>query len=976
MDYEQRLIAAAKYVFDGDTRAAAEAQVNCSDIGVNATLKPHQIEGLSWLIRRYLTGVNVILGDEPFNCYWQMGLGKTLQAIAFLSYLKFCQGLHGPFLILCPLSVTDGWVSEVTKFAPKLKVLRYVGDKQYRRALRREMYEHVEKQSSSPNVQSLPFDVLLTTYDIALIDQDFLCQIPWYYAVIDEAQRLKNPSSVLYNVLREHYIMPRRLLMTGTPIQNSLTELWALLQFCMTSIFGTLEHFCATFKEGGDPFSGKGAPIVKDKFKSLKYILGAFMLRRTKSRLIETGTLSLPPLTEITLMAPLATLQKRVYLSILRKELPKLLALSSGTSNQQSLQNIVIQLRKACSHPYLFAGIEPEPYEEGEHLVQASGKLIVLDRLLQKLRNAGHRVLLFAQMTHTLDVLQDYMELRKYPYERLDGSIRAEERFAAIRSFSQQSVIGSSNSEASHDSAFVFMISTRAGGVGLNLVAADTVNLPYNSRSILNFFEVKFSPFFCIIFLFSVDLEDESDRDYGYDCGAVQLDHATGNYKLRDSFSIRIVEWKALQERYIPFQITLRRQTFRKVIFYEQDWNPQVDKQALQRAHRIGQMNHVLSINLVTERTVEEVIMHRAERKLQLSYDVMGEDATDKEGKDMVGVAAGDLRSVVLGLRMFDPTTESEESSDQLDRSKVNAIVEKVIAFRHGGRSETEGGKVEINSENVLSEHVYVTRSPSSKEFEPILDEASYLSWVEKLKETSETCHNSALEEQNKRSLPKEKHLKMESIRKKAEEKKLARWKAEGYESLSVKDVVCPADGNILSDSGSVHFVYGDCTQPSKVSPSESSIIFSCVDDSGNWGHGGMFGALAKLSSRIPSAYERASEFGDLHLGDLHLIEVTEGDDEENKVADTRLWVALAVVQTYNPRRKVPRSGISIPELEQCLSKASFSAARNFASIHMPRIGYQDASDRSEWYSVERLLRKYAALYGIKIYVYYFRRSS
>ncbi|XP_024961390.1 probable helicase CHR10 isoform X1 [Cynara cardunculus var. scolymus] len=867
MDYEQRLIAAAKYVFDGDTRAAAEAQVNCSDIGVNATLKPHQIEGLSWLIRRYLTGVNVILGDE-------MGLGKTLQAIAFLSYLKFCQGLHGPFLILCPLSVTDGWVSEVTKFAPKLKVLRYVGDKQYRRALRREMYEHVEKQSSSPNVQSLPFDVLLTTYDIALIDQDFLCQIPWYYAVIDEAQRLKNPSSVLYNVLREHYIMPRRLLMTGTPIQNSLTELWALLQFCMTSIFGTLEHFCATFKE-----AGKGAPIVKDKFKSLKYILGAFMLRRTKSRLIETGTLSLPPLTEITLMAPLATLQKRVYLSILRKELPKLLALSSGTSNQQSLQNIVIQLRKACSHPYLFAGIEPEPYEEGEHLVQASGKLIVLDRLLQKLRNAGHRVLLFAQMTHTLDVLQDYMELRKYPYERLDGSIRAEERFAAIRSFSQQSVIGSSNSEASHDSAFVFMISTRAGGVGLNLVAADTV------------------------------------------------------------------------------------------IFYEQDWNPQVDKQALQRAHRIGQMNHVLSINLVTERTVEEVIMHRAERKLQLSYDVMGEDATDKEGKDMVGVAAGDLRSVVLGLRMFDPTTESEESSDQLDRSKVNAIVEKVIAFRHGGRSETEGGKVEINSENVLSEHVYVTRSPSSKEFEPILDEASYLSWVEKLKETSETCHNSALEEQNKRSLPKEKHLKMESIRKKAEEKKLARWKAEGYESLSVKDVVCPADGNILSDSGSVHFVYGDCTQPSKVSPSESSIIFSCVDDSGNWGHGGMFGALAKLSSRIPSAYERASEFGDLHLGDLHLIEVTEGDDEENKVADTRLWVALAVVQTYNPRRKVPRSGISIPELEQCLSKASFSAARNFASIHMPRIGYQDASDRSEWYSVERLLRKYAALYGIKIYV-------
>ncbi|XP_076956245.1 putative helicase CHR10 isoform X2 [Bidens hawaiensis] len=859
MKYEQRLIAAGKYVFDGD---AAEADVNCSEYGVTAVLKPHQIEGVSWLIRRYLIGANVILGDE-------MGLGKTLQAISFLSYLKFCRVLNGPFLILCPLSVTDGWITEITKFSPKLKVLRYVGDKQCRRALRREMYENVTKQSSSPSVQALPFDVLLTTYDIALIDQDFLSQIPWHYAVIDEAQRLKNPSSVLYNVLTEHYIMPRRLLMTGTPIQNSLTELWALMHFCMPSVFGTLEQFSSTFKE-----AGKGAPIAKDKFKSLKYVLGAFMLRRTKSKLIETGTLSLPPLTEITLMAPLVTLQKKVYMSILKKELPKLLALSSGTSNHQSLQNIVIQLRKACSHPYLFAGIEPEPYEEGEHLVQASGKLILLDQLLQKLHSSGHRVLLFAQMTHTLDILQDYMELRKYPYERLDGSIRAEERFAAIRSFSGQSVTGNSSSDPDSATAFIFMISTRAGGVGLNLVAADTV------------------------------------------------------------------------------------------IFYEQDWNPQVDKQALQRAHRIGQMNHVISINLVTEQTVEEVIMHRAERKLQLSHDVIGDDSIDKEGKDMIGAEAGDLKSVVLGLRMFDPTTESNESSGQLDMSKVSSIVEKVIAVRHGGKSEVENLTVEINSNSTLG----------GKSYDPVLDEALYNSWVQKLKETSDTRDDVALEEANKRSKLEEKRLKAESVRKKAEEKKLAKWEANGYKSMSVKDIVCPQDDNILSDSGSVNLVYGDCTQPSKICPSEPCIIFSCVDDSGEWGHGGMFDALARLSSQIPNAYERASEFGDLHLGDLHLIDFT-GEDE-NKVANVGQWVGLAVVQTYNPRRKVPRSGISIPDLEQCLSKAAFSAAQKSASIHMPRIGYQNGSDRSEWYSVERLVRKYAALYAIKIFVYYFRRSS
>ncbi|XP_059651621.1 probable helicase CHR10 isoform X1 [Cornus florida] len=810
--------------------------------------------------------------------YWQMGLGKTLQAISFLSYLKVCQMTPGPFLVLCPLSVTDGWVSEVANFTPKLRVLRYVGEKELRRDLRRKMSEHVKEQSLQSDVSSLPFDVLLTTYDIALMDQDFLSQIPWHFAIIDEAQRLKNPSSVLYNVLRERFVMPRRLLMTGTPIQNNLTELWALMHFCMPSIFGTLEQFLSKFKDAGNSLPVHNAAKVKEQFKILKYILGAFMLRRTKSTLIKSGTLMLPPLTEITVMAPLVALQKKVYMSILRKELPKLLALSSGASSHQSLQNIVIQLRKTCSHPYLFPGIEPEPYEEGEHLVQASGKLIILDQLLQKLHDSGNRVLLFAQMTNTLDILQDFLELRKYSYERLDGSIRAEERFAAIRSFSRQPVKGNSYLQADQNEAFVFMISTRAGGVGLNLVAADTV------------------------------------------------------------------------------------------IFYEQDWNPQVDKQALQRAHRIGQINHVLSINLVTGRTIEEVIMRRAERKLQLSHNVVGEDVTDREGKEMAGAEVGDLRSVMFGLHMFDPTDVDNEKSDQT-MPELNAMAEKVIELRHKQQSNKDERMFEIHSVNLLNGNDILEKDPASVTSDPGFDEASYLLWVEKIKEASQANDNSIVELGNRRSLPKEKHLKAEIARKEAEEQKLSKWEALGYHSLSLQDPICPAETDAMSDSGSVHFVYGDCTRPSKVCPSEQTVILSCVDDSGNWGNGGMFDALAKLSASIPSAYQRASEFGDLHLGDLHLIEINEDLDEHIKDINARQWVALAVVQSYNPRRKVPRSNISIPDLERCILKASFSAAQNSASIHMPRIGYQDGSNRSEWYTVERLLRKYAA-------IYYFRRSS
>ncbi|KAI3898843.1 hypothetical protein MKW92_042752, partial [Papaver armeniacum] len=379
---------------------------------------------------------------------------------------------------------------------------------------------------------------------------------------------------------------------------------------------------------------------VKEGFKTLKYILRAFMLRQTKAMLVECGTLVLPRLTEMTV---------------------SLFAFSSGASSLP-LQNIVIQLREACSHPcHLFPGIEPEPYEVGEHLVQASGKLLILDHLLQKLHNAGHRVLLFSQMTHTLDILQDYLELRKYTYARLEGSVRAEERFGAVRRFSERPVKGTSNSQNDHNGAFVFLISTRADGVDLNLVGADTV------------------------------------------------------------------------------------------VFYEQDWNPQVDKQALQRVHRIGQINPVLCED-------------------DISYD-----------QDEMGADVGDLRSIIFGLHMFDPTNTDNENPNE----KVTKCHES---------SYRRDRKFELNSMDVLGGDDFPMKTTPAYSF----DEASYLSWVEK-------------------NLPDERIEKLEAVKRKAEEKKLLNYVP-----------VCNVDGDmVLIGSGSVQFVYGDCTVPSKVCPSEPAIIFS-----------------------------------------------------------------------------------------------------------------------------------------------------
>ncbi|KAJ8447296.1 hypothetical protein Cgig2_013073 [Carnegiea gigantea] len=781
--YEQRLKAAAKIILLSDSSVSDDEPplFRPEKIGVTATLKPHQFEGVSWLIRRYLLGVNVILD----------GTWENFASCHFLELLESLSKIAG----------TIFWMSEIEKFSPKLRVLGYMGEKEHRRMLRRTIHEHVQAQSVSNDVSLFPFDVLLTTYDIALIDQDFLSQFPWQYAVIDEAQRLKNPSSVLYGVLKERYLMPRRLLMTGTPIQNNLTELWALMHFCMPSVFGTLEQFIHAFNAVGNSSKGHYDAEVKEQMNTLKCILRAFMLRRTKSKLIECGTLVLPPLTEITMMVPLVTLQKSLYMSILRKELPKLLALTSATSSVQSLQNIVIQLRKACSHPYLFPGIEPEPYEEGEHLVQ------------------------------------DYLELRHYTYERLDGSVRAEERFAAIRSFSRQSNSGNMDSESNGHGAFVFLISTRAGGV----------------------------------------------------------------------------------------------------IFYEQDWNPQVDRQALQRAHRIGQMNPVLSISLVTGRTIEEVRMY------------------EHVGNELSGAEPGDLRSMIYGLRLFDP--EGKEKSSEPNMSELNAMAEKVLGQRYAQKSDSATGEIESRAIRLGEYGVGMEEANTSVGPDPDLDEASYRSWVEKFKDIAEKTDKSSFELESRRISSEEKQQRMEAARKKAEEKKLAKWQTLGYQSLAIPDPPLPSDCDLMSVHGSVNFVLGDCTRPSDVCPSLPAIIYSCVDDSGKWGHGGLFDALARLSSKVPEAYERASEFGDLHQGDLHLIQLD--DDHNARLPDgqTPQWVALAVVQSYNPRRKVPRTGISISDLERCVAKASFAAAQNSAAIHMPRIGYQDGSDRAVWYSTERLLR-------------------
>ncbi|KFP38265.1 Chromodomain-helicase-DNA-binding protein 1-like, partial [Chlamydotis macqueenii] len=381
-------------------------------------LRPYQIEGVNWLVQCYKVQHGCILGDE-------MGLGKTCQTISLLLYLTKKITNSEKFLILCPLSVLSNWKEELERFAPGLSFVTYVGNKEERPKLQ----QNLKEQSH--------FHAVLTTYEICLKDAAFLKCFNWAALVVDEAHRLKNQSSLLYKTLSE-FSIGFSLLLTGTPIQNSLQELYSLLSLIEPDIFPReqvkefVEYYQAIEKES-------------EPAKELHNLLQPFLLRRVKSEVAA----ELPKKVEVVLYHGMSALQRKYYKAILTKDLD---AFESETGRKVTLQNVLIQLRKCVAHPYLFNGVEPEPFEIGDHIVEASGKLCLLDKLLSFLYAGGHRVLLFSQMTQLLDILQDYMDYRGYSYERLDGSVRGEERHLAIKNFGQQ-----------------------PSGVGMNLTAADTV---------------------------------------------------------------------------------------------------------------------------------------------------------------------------------------------------------------------------------------------------------------------------------------------------------------------------------------------------------------------------------------------------------------------------------------------------------------------------------------------------------------------
>lgn len=426
-------------------------------------LREYQLIGLQWMVSLYNNRLNGILADE-------MGLGKTVQVMALIAYLWESKGNRGPHLIIVPNAVMVNWRSELRLWLPGVDVVYYVGHRQDRERL------------FADRVAGGSFNVLVTTYEFIMKDRPKLCRIKWRYLIIDEAQRMKDRDSKLSRDL-DYFDCQNRLLLTGTPLQNDLSELWALLNLLLPHVFDSFSQFQSWFDTGAagsqQQQAGSDEWLAREKrvivISRLHQILEPFMLRRR----VEDVERKLPAKVTHVVYAPMTAFQAAAYdwvkaTSTLRCDPAFLIGAAARAKRAYApLHNKAMELRKLCNHPCL-----SYPPERGGHLgggellVRTCGKLWLLDRMLVKLHATGHRVLLFSTMTRMLDTLEQYLAWRasdqgghmRMPWCRIDGTTSLEDRETAISAFN-----------APGSSFFIFLLSIRAAGRGLNLQTADTV---------------------------------------------------------------------------------------------------------------------------------------------------------------------------------------------------------------------------------------------------------------------------------------------------------------------------------------------------------------------------------------------------------------------------------------------------------------------------------------------------------------------
>ncbi|EFX69988.1 hypothetical protein DAPPUDRAFT_202549 [Daphnia pulex] len=584
-------------------------------------MRGYQMEGFQWLVSLYENGMNGILADE-------MGLGKTVQCISLVAHLMG-KGVTGPFLVCAPLSTLTNWVAEFKRFTPRIPVVLYHGSQEKRD----EIFGEIKQKFKIPGIDGVKFyPVVITSFEVVIRETKSLGRLQWRYIIVDEGHRLKNHQCRLVQELKK-YPSNNRLLMTGTPLQNNLSELWSLLHFLLPEIFDDLDVFTSWFRVEEFQGSDTDHKIVELERKEnvlsmLHQILSPFLLRRLKTDV----DLEIPKKKELIVYCPMSKIQDELYRATVDKTIafvigaefdkkPEPLEYQANgrlkrkakrldinyssmgfeeeTQNLKKdsaekvdadiedieakctnikMQNPFMQLKKIVNHPHLVKweiDAETGEYVVDESMVKDSGKLTVMDQMLTRLIKDGHKVLIFSTLTMLLDVLADYLSMRDMKFCRLDGRMNLEDRATDMDTFRND------------PDTSVFLISTRAGGLGITLTSADTV------------------------------------------------------------------------------------------IIYDSDWNPQCDLQAQDRCHRIGQTKPVVVYRLVAADTVDQRIIERAgaKRKLEKLVIQKGKFKSGLQGSNNLGITANEMMEL---LKARDHNGEYRSLSDQVfTEEEMDALMDR-----------------------------------------------------------------------------------------------------------------------------------------------------------------------------------------------------------------------------------------------------------------------------------------------------------
>ena len=408
-------------------------------------LYAYQLEGLNWLEFSWQTGQNVILGDE-------MGLGKTVQAISLVASLA-SRGCARPHIVVAPLSTLLNWQREAEKWAPQLNVVNYSGTTADRKVICK--YEFAVGQAkgekSVPLERRVKCHLILTTYEMVNLGAQDLCKLSYGTMIVDEGHRLKNRASKLFGMLKK-FKCEQRVILTGTPLQNNLEELFMLMHFIDPKKFTHNE--VETFLEDYENID------TKEQIEELHNMLKPHLLRRMKNDVLG----HLPPKKEQIVLVEMSHEQKEVYKALLRENFELLSSKSRGKVS--GMRSLLMDLRKCCQHPSLITkNFNTLSKRRVETFTKRSGKLHLLWRMLEKLFKGGHRVLIYSQFVLVLDMVQEWLEIKGINSLILDGSVKGKDRQDAVDAFNQ-------NEGGKHS---VFLLSTKAGGLGINLATADTV---------------------------------------------------------------------------------------------------------------------------------------------------------------------------------------------------------------------------------------------------------------------------------------------------------------------------------------------------------------------------------------------------------------------------------------------------------------------------------------------------------------------